>query len=175
LGRFRNPFKESNMRYFSLGFVIAVVFSSAALAAGGGGGGGGTEASAPPADPQYTEAVAAIKAQQYAKAIPLLTAYVSRVNNDADAENYLGYASRKTGDMPAAFAHYDRALALNPKHRGAHEYIGEAYLMSGNLAKAEEHLKVLDRLCTFSCEQYRDLKAAIASYKANPTAQAPTQ
>jgi len=164
------------MRYFSLGFVIAVVFSSAALAAGGGGGGGGgTEATATPADPQYTEAVAAIKAHEYAKAIPLLTAYVSRVSNDADAENYLGYASLKTGDLPAAFTHYNRALALNPKHRGVHEYIGEAYLMTGNLPKAEEHLKVLDRLCVFSCEEYRDLKAAIASYKANPTAQAPTQ
>jgi predicted Zn-dependent protease len=162
------------MRYFSLGFVIAVVFSSAALAAGGGGG-GGTEAEAKPADPQYTEAVAAIKAKQYDKAIPLLTAYIARVNNDADAENYLGYASRKTGDLPAAFTHYNRALALNPKHRGVHEYIGEAYLMTGNLAKAEEHLKVLDRLCVFSCEEYRDLKAAIASYKANPTAQAPAQ
>ena len=163
------------MRYLSLGFVIAVLFSSSALAAGGGGGGGGSEAPTVAADPQYTEAVAAIKARDYAKAIPLLTAYVARVGDDANAENYLGYASRKTGDMQSAFAHYDRALALNPKHRGAHEYVGEAYLMTGNLAKAEEHLKVLDRLCTFSCEEYRDLKAAIAAYKANPTAQARTQ
>ena len=163
------------MRYLSLGFVIAVLFSSSVFAAGGGGGGGGTEAAAPPADPQYTEAVAAIKAHQYAKAIPLLTAYVARVPDDANAENYLGYASRKTGDLPAAFTHYNRALELNPKHRGVHEYIGEAYLMTGNLAKAEEHLKVLDRLCVLTCEEYRDLKAAIASYKANPTAQAPAQ
>jgi tetratricopeptide (TPR) repeat protein len=160
------------MRHLS-GFALAVLFSSSALAAGGGGG-GGTEASVA-SDPQYTEAVAAIKAQQYAKAIPLLTAYVARVSDDADAENYLGYASRKTGNLPAAFTHYNRALVLNPKHRGVHEYIGEAYLMTGNLAKAEEHLKVLDRLCTFSCGEYRDLKAAIASYKANPTAQAPAQ
>jgi predicted Zn-dependent protease len=162
------------MRYSSLGVVIAVVFSSSAIADGGGGG-GGSETTTVPADPQYTEAVAAIKSHQYAKAIPLLTAYVGRVSNDADAENYLGYASRKTGDLPAAFTHYNRALSLNPKHRGVHEYIGEAYLMTGNLAKAEEHLKALDRLCTFSCGEYRDLKAAIASYKANPTAKAPTQ
>ena len=159
------------MRFLSLVLVIAWLFSSPALAAGGGG----TESEAAPADPQYTEAVAAIKAQQYAKAIPLLTAYVARVSNDADAENYLGFASRKTGDMDAAFAHYNRALALNPKHRGVHEYIGEAYLMTGNLAKAEEHLKTLDRLCFFSCEEYRDLKTAIASYKSKSTAQAPAQ
>jgi tetratricopeptide (TPR) repeat protein len=161
------------MRNAYLSWVMVVV-SSAALAAGGGGGGGGTEATVA-ADPQYTEAVAAIKAEQFAKAIPLLTAYVARAGNDADAENYLGYASRKTGDLAAAFTHYNRALTLNPKHRGAHEYIGEAYLMTGNVAKAEEHLKALDRLCTFSCGEYRDLKAAIAAYKANPTAQAPAR
>ena len=159
------------MRFLSLAVVIAWVLGSSAFAAGGGG----SESEAAPADPQYTEAVAAIKAQQYAKAIPLLKAYVARAGNDADAENYLGFASRKTGDLDAAFAHYNRALTLNPKHRGVHEYIGEAYLMTGNLAKAEEHLKTLDRLCFFSCEEYRDLKSAIAAYKTRSTAQAPAQ
>jgi tetratricopeptide (TPR) repeat protein len=100
---------------------------------------------------------------------------VGRVGDDADAGNYRGYASRKTGDVAAAFGHYRRALTLNPKHRGAHEYIGEAYLMTGELAKAQEHLKVLDGLCTFSCEEYRDLKAAIAAYKARPGAKSPAQ
>ncbi len=153
------------------GLLIALMASFNVLAAGdGGGGAGGSEDAAAKVDPQYAQAVAAIEAHQYARAIPMLTAYVARVGDDANAYNYLGYASRKSGDLPAAFKHYGRALALNPKHRGAHEYIGEAYLMSGNLPKAEEHLKVLDGLCTFSCEEYRDLKAAIASYKAKQTA-----
>lgn len=56
-------------------------------------------------------------------------------------------------------------LAIDPKHRGAHEYIGEAYLMLGNVAKAREHLARLDRLCTFSCSEYRDLKKAIETYE----------
>ena len=159
------------MRFLAPGLIVALFITSAVHAAGDD-----SSSKAPvAADPQYTEAVAAIKARQYAKAIPLLSAYVARVGDDADAENYLGYASRQTGDMTAAFAHYQRALALNPKHRGAHEYVGEAYLMTGNLAKAEEHLKVLDGLCTFSCPEYRDLKSAIASFKAKPTAQAPSQ
>jgi len=29
--------------------------------------------------------------------------------------------------MKQAFEHYERALKLNPRHRGAHEYVGEAY------------------------------------------------
>ena len=35
-----------------------------------------------------------------------------------------------------------------------------------NLPKAKEHLSVLDRLCTFGCEEYTDLKRAVATYEA---------
>ena len=71
--------------------------------------------------------------------------------------------------MPAAFSDYDKALSLQPKHRGAHEYVGEAYLMVGNLPKAEEHLLILNNLCGFDCEEFRDLKRAVDEYKAkNP-------
>jgi tetratricopeptide (TPR) repeat protein len=155
---------------FVSGLVLCALFQAPALAAGGGGGGGGggdgnTTTSAK-VDPQYREAAALIQNHQYAKAIPLLNAYVARVSSDADAENLLGYANRKAGNVQVAFTHYNRALQLDPKHKDAHEYIGEAYLMTGNLAKAEEHLKILDRLCVFSCDQYRDLKASIAQYKA---------
>jgi Flp pilus assembly protein TadD len=85
---------------------------------------------------------------------------------NADIRNYLGYASRKSGNLEDAFTHYNEALKLDPGHRGAHEYIGEAYLMAGNPAKAEEHLAALGRICRSSCYEYRDLKKSIADYKA---------
>jgi DNA-binding SARP family transcriptional activator len=66
------------------------------------------------------------------------------------------------------FKHYNEALRIDPKHRNAHEYIGEAYLMVNNPAKAKEHLAALDRLCFFSCEEFTDLKKAIAAYEARP-------
>ena len=34
-----------------------------------------------------------------------------------------------------------------------------------DLAHAKEHLKRLDKLCLFSCEQYRDLKKAVEAYE----------
>jgi len=37
--------------------------------------------------------------------------------------------------------------------------------MVGNVAKAKEHLSVLDKLCFFPCEEYSDLKKAIADYE----------
>ena len=64
------------------------------------------------------------------------------------------------------FKHYGEALRIDPKHKGAHEYVGEAYLLVGNVAKAKEHLAALDKLCFFSCEEYRDLKKAIQEYEA---------
>ena len=60
-----------------------------------------------------------------------------------------------------SFAAYRRALTLDPKHIGAHEYIGIAYVQSGQLDKAREHLAILDKLCSASCEEYRDLKEAV--------------
>lgn len=144
-------------------------------AAADGGGSEGARSSAKPEDPQYTAAVKAIRANEYAKAIPLLEGVVSRDGKNADAYNWLAYATRKTGNAAGSLPIYQKALAIDPKHRGAHEYIGEAYLMLDNLAKAKEHLRALDSLCTFSCSEYRDLKRAVEAYeksggKAKPTA-----
>ena len=122
----------------------------------------------PAIDPTYKAAVDQIEAGHYPEAATLMETYVGRSDtnaNDADAQNWLGYAYRKSGNLDAAFLHYDKALAINPKHRGAHEYMGEAYLMTGNLAQAEEHLKILDGLCWLPCTEYSQLKSAVAAYR----------
>jgi hypothetical protein len=54
---------------------------------------------------------------------------------------------------------------MDPEHRGAHEYVGEAYLKVGNLEMAKKHLAALDGICFFGCEEYDDLKAAVAAYR----------
>lgn len=53
---------------------------------------------------------------------------------------------------------------MNPRHRGAHEYIGEAYLMAGDVASAQKHLEALRAICLLPCEQMRDLEREIAAY-----------
>ncbi len=88
------------------------------------------------------------------------------VSNNSQAHNLLGYAYRKTGNLDASFAQYDQALKLDPTNRHAHEYIGEAYLMTANLAKAEQHLAELQRLCSpIPCEEYKELRRAVDDYK----------
>jgi len=143
--------------------LLACGLSGAAGAAGGGGGEGATPAK--PEDAQYTAALKAIKAKEYARAIPLLEDVTQREPQNADAYNWLAYATRKNGDPRASIPIYQKALAIDPKHKGAHEYIGEAYLMLGDLAKAKEHLKTLDSLCFITCEEYRDLKRAVQAYE----------
>ena len=97
----------ASLRLSSLLGVLILAFLTAGLpagagAAGGGGGEGATSTPYKPEDPQYTAGVKAIKAGEYAKAIPLLQSVVSRDDKNADAYNWLGYATRKNGDPTAA-------------------------------------------------------------------------
>jgi tetratricopeptide (TPR) repeat protein len=100
---------------------------------------------------------------------------LKRINDSgsADWNNLMGYSHRKAGlgngtpDYPAAERYYNEALRIEPRHRGALEYSGELYLMTGDLAKAEARLAALDKACTLPCEEYRDLKGAVERYKAN--------
>ena len=128
--------------------------------------GGGGSSTVQPVDPDIDHANQAIKDKNWSKAIDHLNLAIARDDRNAEAYNLKGYSERMSGNLDAAFKDYERALELDPKHRGAHEYIGEAYLMVDNLVKAEEHLAVLDKLCFFPCEEYTDLKDAIGDYKA---------
>jgi Tfp pilus assembly protein PilF len=143
--------------------------SNRAFADGGGGGGGGDDsadsARTTPTDPDFTAGVKAIKANNFAAAIPPLQRVVARDARNADAFNWLAYATRRNGDPAGSIPIYEKALAIDPKHRGAHEYIGEAYLKLGNLAKAKEHLARLNSLCFLPCSEYKDLKAAVEQYE----------
>ena len=131
-----------------------------ALAVTGGGDSGSAR------NPDYAQAVKLFEAGDYAGAIPLLRKSVASDSSNADAYNLLGFSHRKLGQVEAALAHYGKALALEPKHRGANEYLGELYLELGDLDKARERLDVLDDACFFGCDEYRELKAKIKAYQA---------
>ena len=108
----------------------------------------------------------AAEAKDWPRAVQYLSRAVIQDDRNPDLENLLGYAYRNLGRLDEAFRHYRAALRLNPRHRGAHEYIGEAYLMVNDLAKAEEHLAALKQICLIACEESEDLEKAIAAYRA---------
>lgn len=119
-------------------------------------------------DPVLQQAREATLREEYAAAAAILREALARVPDNAEYHNLYAYALRKgpNPDMALVFRHYREALRLDPRHRGAHEYIGEAYLGVGDLAKAKEHLARLDRLCFFGCREYDELKQAIAEHEA---------
>ncbi len=149
--------------------VISIVAAFALGTAGAAfamGSGSDNAASSKSVDPNYTRAKSMIDAQDYKGAIPLLQQVVAKDGKNADAYNLLGYATRKSGDANGSLQYYNRALSIDPKHLGAHEYVGEAYLMLGRVQEAEQELKKLDSLCVFGCAEQRTLKAAVANFKA---------
>ena len=94
---------------------------------------------------------------------------LKKVNDpsSADWNNLMGYSLRKVdaANYQNAERFYNDALQIDPKHRGALEYSGELYLMTGNLPMAEERLARLDKACFLPCDEYADLKKAVARYK----------
>lgn len=117
-------------------------------------------------DPNYQLGKKALAAQEWTKAISLLSKAVENTPRNSDAHSLLGYAYRKNGNLESSFAEYGEALKLDPSNKHAHEYIGEAYLMTDNLPKAEQHLAELQRLCSpIPCEELKELKRAVDLYK----------
>jgi Tfp pilus assembly protein PilF len=120
-----------------------------------------------PKDPVLEKVSAATKRQDWTGAQSVLKDAVASNPSNANYHNLYAYSIRKGAnpDMSLVFKHYNEALRIDPQHRGAHEYIGEAYLMVGNVAKAKEHLSQLDKLCFFPCVEYTDLKKAIGEHE----------
>ena len=150
-----------SVRRLALGLVLTLFAASTVLAAGNDNG-----FSSKPKDPNLVQARSLIEKQQFGEAIPFLEKSLAANPKSADTYNLLGYSHRKIGKTDAAFGFYAKALALEPEHRGANEYLGELYLETGQLAKARERLEVLDDACFFPCEEYTELKQAIKAYEA---------
>jgi tetratricopeptide (TPR) repeat protein len=144
--------------------LAAFALPGAVLAAGGGSD---PVPQAAPKDPVIQRAETAIEQKDWAGAQGVLRDGLQRNPGNADYHNLYAYSIRKgpNPDMSQVFQHYNEALRINPKHKGAHEYLGEAYLMVGNVAKAKEHLAQLDKLCFFGCSEFTELKNAIGDYE----------
>ncbi|MEE8364383.1 MAG: tetratricopeptide repeat protein [Gammaproteobacteria bacterium] len=144
---------------YAMAVVMSFVLVSAVMAAGS------SSSSTQPRAGNYENGVKAVNSANYKKAIKLLNKVVAAKPTNADAWNYLGFSNRKLKKFDLALSAYQKALAIDPNHRGANEYLGELYLQTDNLEKARERLKKLDDICYFGCDEFDDLKAAIIAYE----------
>ena len=99
---------------------------------------------------------------QYEKAQKLLLKSNKEKPGKADTLNYLGFTTRKLGDFENGEKYYLQGLAIDPKHKGINEYLGELYVATNRHNLAVERLEVL-KGC--NCVEYDQLKAVIAGEK----------
>jgi len=161
---------------FYLAVAISALAATQAFAMGGGGGGGYGGMSAMPSASfdDYSTAKRLIAHLQYADAIPHLEKALAKRPHDADVFNYLGYTHRMVGvgeaapardnDFKLSLAYYQQALAIDPNHKGVHEYLGELYLQMNDLNAAHHEMNELVILCPDSCVERDTLGKALAAY-----------
>jgi tetratricopeptide (TPR) repeat protein len=152
-----------------------------AFADGGGGGGGSDKAvtSCPPGevydsrangcvkqrsdvlpDKALTDyAYALAKEERYAEALDVLN--LLKNPNTPEALNYRGYATRKLGRIAEGIGYYRRSIALDPHYAQVREYLGEAYVIKGEVARARAQLQAIKTICGTDCPQYQHLAMAI--------------
>jgi tetratricopeptide (TPR) repeat protein len=120
-------------------------------------------------DPDFVAGKKALIVKDWNGAIAAFKLAALRDPQNADIQNYIGYAYRRLRQLDLALVHYRQALVFNSRHRSAHEHLGEAYLIKDNLGKAEEHLAALQDICLIPCTEYDDLQRAIATFKSFAT------
>jgi tetratricopeptide (TPR) repeat protein len=99
---------------------------------------------------------------RYADALPLLFRIKDR--NNPQVLNLIGYSTRKLGDVDKGIDYYRRALAIDPNYTKARQYLGEAYLLKDDVAKAKEQLMEIADRCGGPCDDYELLVKAIAAH-----------
>jgi tetratricopeptide (TPR) repeat protein len=132
-----------------------------------------------PGDPDQAAARAAFQRGEWQGVVDNMAKVIERRPWDDDAHNLMGFAYRKLGNYRQALIHYQRALDLNPHHRGVLEYLGEAYVDMGCIAQAREALARLEAACKrlasgtthdwkSGCGEWQDLQEAITAYRGPP-------
>ena len=99
------------------------------------------------------------KAGRYDEALAMLDTVQDQ--NTAEVLNYRGYATRKLGRTDEGISYYLQSVKLDPQYAKVREYLGEAYIVKGQLDLAKQQLSTIQTICGTGCEEYQDLNAAI--------------
>jgi tetratricopeptide (TPR) repeat protein len=105
-------------------------------------------------------AYALAKAGRYTEALAILN--MMKDPNTPVALNYRGYATRRMGRVDEGIGYYLKSVALDPKYAQVREYLGEAYVIKGDIPRAEAQLHAIKTICGTTCEEYQNLLVYIA-------------
>jgi tetratricopeptide (TPR) repeat protein len=152
--------------------ILLFVFSLNNQVFAAGNDGSSDSGSASSSTSQYDQAVKLVKKagklekkdkeekakKLYSQAFKKLNKAYKTDKKNPDILNYMGFTSRKTGNFKEAENYYLAGLDLDPKHNGINEYLGELYVQTNRIDKANERLAVLKNC---DCEEYKDLELII--------------
>ena len=94
----------------------------------------------------------------YAQAFKKLEKAYKTDKKNPDILNYMGYTTRKVGNFDQAEKFYLEGLKIKPNHNGINEYLGELYVQTNQINKANERLAVLKNC---NCDEYNELQLII--------------
>jgi tetratricopeptide (TPR) repeat protein len=152
---------QKNYFYFRIKIILialAFLFNYPVYAAGSDSGNTGANISK---SNYYYDALKLIKNKSFKLAIENLNKAEKNSKLDPDIYNYLGFSYRKMGNMKLASLNYEKALKIDPKHKGTLEYQGEMFITLGQLDKAKANLKKLSSVCFLGCDEEKKLKNSI--------------
>ena len=109
-------------------------------------------------DAAYLDAVRLINIGSYDEALAQLRDAEAVFGPHPDVLTYIGFANRKAGNYEQATRFYSAALALQPEHIGANEYLGEYYVELGDMKAAHAQLAKLEDICDFGCAEADELR-----------------
>ena len=149
--------------------IFLVLSFGSAFAAGSDSSGGGDSSNS---ESLYKSSVSLIKRagklekkdnkekaeKLYSQAFKKLSEALKTDKNNPDILNYMGFTSRKIGNFSEAENYYLKGLAIDPKHNWINEYLGELYVQTDRIDKANERLEVLKNC---NCEEYGELELII--------------
>ena len=152
--------------------ILLFVLSLNKYAFGAGGESSSDSGSKSSSTSQYDQAVKLVKRagklekkdkgekakKLYSQAFKKLNKAYKSDKKNPDILNYMGFTSRKTNNFKEAENYYLAGLDLDPKHNGINEYLGELYVQTNRIDKANERLAVLKNC---DCEEYQDLELII--------------
>ena len=150
--------------------IISLLISINAMAAGSDSSSSGSDSSQK--DTLYEDAVKLVKRagklekkektdkakKLYSKAFNKLEKAHKSDKKNPDILNYMGFTTRKIGNFEQAEKFYLEGLKIKPNHNGINEYLGELYVQTNRIDKANERLAVLKNC---NCDEYKELELII--------------